>query len=581
MHARILIHLAAPLALTFLLAVAFALGWSTPVQWAILLTMTASWLGLAYWLVLRGGQPPAQRRAMQEQDQLLAELRQYVDAEIEGSQLELDRARHLVQEAVSGLGTSFETMNQKSRQQAQAMARILDQTGESNGGSGSDVARFAQHASQRMEQLVEALEQVSGQSGTTVAHIDEMAGHLDGIFALLEDVKSIADQTNLLALNAAIEAARAGEAGRGFAVVADEVRNLSERSTAFNEQIRKLANSSRESIDKVRETVSNMASRDLDRSREARAEAAEMLEQVAAINHSLGDGMREISSCGKVIDSTVAEAVRALQFEDITTQALGGVKAHLDRLATINREAIDLQNLLHRNGGLHGPAEQLARRVPARVPGQPVLHPPEGMLTLPGLAMVRRQRPGCSRIPGFQRLQPRAVVTLAQRPRVPVHEGAILAVAHVTQVPEHVHGLVVAQEVMHAPALPTGIAPQPLHVGDDAPAVRPAVGDISGLHQVSGPRRPAPVAVNDARQPQRRHVVVVVAVDIADGDNAPDPFPPVLAHLPRRCAGGGHAHQQQPGHQRGRDPAPPGPGRGRHQRAGAAFHAPRIHRARA
>ena len=323
MHARILIHLAAPLALTCLLAVAFALGWSTPVQWAILLTMTASWLGLAYWLVLRGGQPPAQRRAMQEQDQLLAELRQYVDAEIEGSQLELDRARHLVQEAVSGLGTSFETMNQKSRQQAQAMARILDQTGESNGGSGSDVARFAQHASQRMEQLVEALEQVSGQSGTTVAHIDEMAGHLDGIFALLEDVKSIADQTNLLALNAAIEAARAGEAGRGFAVVADEVRNLSERSTAFNEQIRKLANSSRESIDKVRETVSNMASRDLDRSREARAEAAEMLEQVAAINHSLGDGMHEISSCGKVIDSTVAEAVRALQFEDITTQALG------------------------------------------------------------------------------------------------------------------------------------------------------------------------------------------------------------------------------------------------------------------
>ncbi|WP_187775597.1 methyl-accepting chemotaxis protein [Luteimonas suaedae] len=183
-----------------------------------------------------------------------------------------------------------------------------------------------------MEQLVEALEQVSGQSGATVAHIDEMAAHLDGIFSLLEDVKSIADQTNLLALNAAIEAARAGEAGRGFAVVADEVRNLSERSTAFNEQIRKLAHSSKDAIAKVRETVSHVASRDMGRSRDARLEAATMLDQVAAINRSLSESMREISECGRDIDVSVADAVRALQFEDIATQALGGVHSHLERL---------------------------------------------------------------------------------------------------------------------------------------------------------------------------------------------------------------------------------------------------------
>ncbi|MGV7188142.1 methyl-accepting chemotaxis protein, partial [Xanthomonas axonopodis] len=222
-----------------------------------------------------------------------------------------------------------------------------------DGSAGVDVARFAQHASSRMEQLVEALEQVSGQSTNTVHHIDEMAQHLDGIFALLEDVKSIADQTNLLALNAAIEAARAGEAGRGFAVVADEVRNLSERSTTFNEQIRKLAHSSKESIAKVRETVSQLASRHMDRSREARHESAAMLENVAQINASLGDGMREISECARSIDGSVAEAVRALQFEDIATQTLSGIHTHLDRLTAINREAVALQELLHRNGGVY------------------------------------------------------------------------------------------------------------------------------------------------------------------------------------------------------------------------------------
>ena len=114
----------------------------------------------------------------------------------------------------------------------------------------------------------------------------------------------------------------------------------------------RLERASREdAIAKVRETVSHMASRDMDRSREARAEAANMVSNVAGINASLGEGMREISECAKAIDGSVAEAVRALQFEDIATQALGGVHVHLDRLTAINREAVALQELLQKNGG--------------------------------------------------------------------------------------------------------------------------------------------------------------------------------------------------------------------------------------
>ncbi|MCL1499052.1 methyl-accepting chemotaxis protein [Xanthomonas nasturtii] len=353
MYSRPLIRLAAPLALTLLYPFAVGFDWPASVRWAILATMTLSWLGFAAWVTYSQFRPnPDQARILREQDQLLNELRTFVSNEVDGSRSEVERARELIRQAVSGLGGSFEAMNRKSRQQSQALARIVDRAGD-DGSAGVDVARFAQHASSRMEQLVEALEQVSGQSTNTVHHIDEMAQHLDGIFALLEDVKSIADQTNLLALNAAIEAARAGEAGRGFAVVADEVRNLSERSTTFNEQIRKLAHSSKESIAKVRETVSQLASRHMDRSREARHESAAMLENVAQINASLGDGMREISECARSIDGSVAEAVRALQFEDIATQTLSGIHTHLDRLTAINREAVALQELLHRNGGVY------------------------------------------------------------------------------------------------------------------------------------------------------------------------------------------------------------------------------------
>lgn len=363
MDPRILFRLAGPLAMTLLLILAMALEWPGFVRWGALVAMTGAWLAFA-WFASHPG--PRNRAQLAEQNRLLEELRNFIGAEVQGSKGEIERTRELIRESVAKLGTSFDSVNRQSRQQSQVVARIVDRT-DSHGGGGGDVQAFAMHAAQQMEQLVEALEAVAGQSGTTVTHIDAMAEHLDGIFSLLEDVKSIADQTNLLALNAAIEAARAGEAGRGFAVVADEVRNLSERSTAFNEQIRKLAHSSKDSIARVRDTVVQMASRDLDRSRGARVEAASMLERVEGINRGLGNGMREIADCGRMIDQSVAEAVRSLQFEDIATQALGSANVHLERLTAINREASALQELLQRGNMNEADRQQALARLGQRI----------------------------------------------------------------------------------------------------------------------------------------------------------------------------------------------------------------------
>ncbi|MGE8233580.1 MAG: chemotaxis protein, partial [Stenotrophomonas sp.] len=192
MYSRIAIRLAAPLVLTLLVVVAAALSWPSAALWAILTTMVLSWLVFAWWSVHSQAQrSPEHAKVLKEQDQLLNELRNFVSNEIDGSRSEIERARELIRQAVGGLGGSFDAMSRKSRQQSQALARIVDRAGD-EGGGGVDVARFAQNASHQMEQLVEALEQVSGQSSTTVQHIDQMAQHLDGIFALLEDVKSIA-----------------------------------------------------------------------------------------------------------------------------------------------------------------------------------------------------------------------------------------------------------------------------------------------------------------------------------------------------------------------------------------------------
>ncbi len=126
----------------------------------------------------------------------------------------------------------------------------------------SQAEALAKNGGQVIHQVVSDMDDIARSAQQSAQVIRTLDQESEGIFNIIQVIKSIADQTNLLALNAAIEAARAGEQGRGFAVVADEVRSLAARTSASTQEIAamvaRIQNSTREAVSSMEAGVAQV-----------------------------------------------------------------------------------------------------------------------------------------------------------------------------------------------------------------------------------------------------------------------------------------------------------------------------------
>ena len=294
---------------------------------------------------------------------------------VSASSEELTAAAQQTAEASTSVATSVVDIAEGIGKQSESISSttatvkdIAEQT-ESVAGNASAIAIVTEqtvdaigHGQAAIQDIVTAMGEIDSGTGTVQSTIEKLAKQSDEISKIVDVITGIAEQTNLLALNAAIEAARAGEAGRGFAVVADEVRKLAEESgssaTKIAELVATIQTDMKEAVDASTQSTQSVAG-----SRQAVQQADEIFTSIKLQVEALAGGIQEVSNSIQAISNGTKsmteemESIAAISHENASrTQSVSATteeqSASSEEIAASTRSlsqlAEDLQGEVHK-----------------------------------------------------------------------------------------------------------------------------------------------------------------------------------------------------------------------------------------
>jgi methyl-accepting chemotaxis protein len=210
----------------------------------------------------------------------------------------------------------------------------------------SDARGLAEDGQQVVERSIKAMNQLSSMLSASSTNIESLNSKTVNIGQILEVITSISQQTNLLALNAAIEAARAGEAGRGFAVVADEVRNLAHRTQESAQQVQTMIEELQVG---ARESVSTMS--DSQRHSQDSVEIANLAgERLNSVTQRIGeiDGMNQSVATATEEQTAVVESINVdiTEINTLNQEGVENLQATLRACSDLEQQASRLKQLV-------------------------------------------------------------------------------------------------------------------------------------------------------------------------------------------------------------------------------------------
>ncbi|KAB0480646.1 methyl-accepting chemotaxis protein [Pseudomonas reinekei] len=337
--------------LTVLLAWLLTRSIVTPLNRAVLAAQTIAEGNLSKVIDVDGKDEPA--RLLGALATMQASLRKTIE-QIAGSATQLGTAAEELSAVTQDASRGLQQQNNEIEQAATAVNEMTAAVEEvarnavSTSEASNQSTQAAREGRDRVVETVDAIQTMTHDVHNTSLMIEGLATQGRDIGKVLDVIRAIAEQTNLLALNAAIEAARAGEAGRGFAVVADEVRALAHRTAQSTQEIEKMVAGIQNGTGEAVASMQQSNQRTQSTLELARA-AGVALEQITESIHLINERNLVIASASEEQAQVSREVDRNLvNIRDLATQSAAGANQTSTATHELSRLAVDLNALVAR-----------------------------------------------------------------------------------------------------------------------------------------------------------------------------------------------------------------------------------------